>query len=234
VLAGVFTAWTVSALPFYPHGWALGLALAIAAVTMLRARLGLALALAVPVLPFGNVSAGLALVYAVLAAAWLVLCWHEPRGGLLFALGPALSPLAALGLVPLATSGLRAGVRRAAHAGVAVLVAAVVAGIRHVELPLTGTRPPLGIGVAGATDPLDVTGSLVRAAAAQPALVLEAAFFAAIAFAVPVARARGRWGVAGLGAAMLVLTVLAVPAAAAWPLVAAAWVTAAAAVVRVP
>jgi hypothetical protein len=236
-LAGVFTGWTASALPFFPHGWTVALALGVAALTAARARLGLAAALAVPVLPLGNVSLGLAVLYAGLAAAWLVVSWREPRGGLLFALGPALAPIAALGLVPLAVSGLRAGPRRAAQAALAVLAAGVVAGLRGASLPFTGHAPPLGVGVAGAGDPFDVAGSLARALAAQPALVLEAVAFAAVAFALPYARARGRWGAAALGAAMLALTLLTVPSAAAVPLVLAAWLTAAAVaapVVRVP
>ena len=185
-----------------------------------------------PVLPLGNVSLGLALLYALLAAGWLVLCWREPRGGLLFVLGPVLAPLAALGLVPLAASLLRAGPRRAAQAAVAVLVAGVVAGLRHASLPFTGARPPLGVGVAGSTNPLDVAGSLARAAAAHPALLVEAAAFAALPSRSRYAQARGRWGAAVLGAAMLVLTVLAVPSAAAAPLVAAAWLTATVVAVR--
>ena len=197
-----------------------------------RERLGLALALAVPVLPLGNVSLGLALLYGVLAAGLLVLCWREPRGGLLFVLGPVLAPLAALGLIPLAASTLRAGPRRAAQAALAVLVAGVVAGLRHTALPFTGARPPLGVGVAGSGNPLDVAGSLARAAAAHPVLLLEAAAFAAVALALPYAQARGRWGAAGLGAGMLALTVLAVPSAAAAPLVAAAWLTATVVAVR--
>src|SRR5438270_4536041 len=101
-LAGAFAAWTAAELPFYPHGAAPVLALAAAALTGFRARLGLAAALAVPVFPLGNVSLGLAVLYAALAAVWVVLCWREPRGGLLFALGPALAPLAALAPVPAA------------------------------------------------------------------------------------------------------------------------------------
>src|SRR5256885_1437368 len=158
---------------------------------------------------------GLAVLYAAIAAVWVVLCWREPRGGLLFALGPALAPLAALALVPLAASGLRAGWRRAAQACVAVLAAAVVAGVRGAALPFTGARPPLGLGVAGATDPLDVAGTLARAVGAHPALVLEAVALAAVAFALPHAQALGRWGAAGVGAAMLAFCVLAVPSAAA-------------------
>jgi hypothetical protein len=231
-LAGGFAGWTVAELPFYPSSWAFAFAVGAASVTALRPRLGLAVALAVPVLPLGNVSLGLAALYAVLAVAWIVLCWREPRGALLFALGPILVPLAALGLVPLAASGLRAGTRRAAQAAAAVLAAGVVAGIRGAALPFTGARPPLGIGVAGSTDPLDVAGTLMRAAAAHPALLIEAAVFAAIAVVLPYARARGRWGAVALGAAMLAATVLSVPSAQALPLVIAAWLTAAALMVR--
>jgi Protein kinase domain len=225
-LAALVAGWTATALPFFPHGWAAGLAVAAAAATVYRERLGLAVALAVPILPLGNVSLGLAVVYAVLAAGWLALDWREPRGGLLFALGPLLAPFGLIGLVPLATVGLRAAGRRAAQAGVAVLAAALVAGIRHVGLPVTGARAPLGLGVAGANDPLDVVGTVFRAATAQPALLFEAAAFVAVAALLPLARARGRWGAAGIGALMLAATLLPVPDAPALPLVAAAWITA--------
>jgi hypothetical protein len=228
-LAAGFAGWTAAALPFYPHAAVVPLALACAAVTAVRERAGLAAALAVPVLPLGNLSLGLALLYGALASGWLLLSWRQPRRGLLFSLGPALAPLAALGLVPLATAGLRGAPRRALQAAAAVLAAALVAGLRHVALPLTGAVAPLGVGVAGADDPVDVAGSLARAAGAHPALLLEAAGFAAVAAALPLARAHGRWGAAALGAAMLVLTVLVVPSAAPWPLVVAAWLTAAAA-----
>jgi eukaryotic-like serine/threonine-protein kinase len=231
-LAASFTGWTAAALPFFPHGWAFGLAALAAGVTACRPLAGLAVALAVPILPLGNVSAGLAVLYGVLALAWLVLSWREPRGGLLFALGPLLAPLSALGLVPLSAATLRAGPRRAAQAGVAVLVAAVVAGVRHAALPLVGSPAPLGLGVAGARDPFDVAGSLARAAASHPGLLIEALVFAAVALALPYAHARGRWGAAALGAVMLVATVLAVPTAPAVPLTAAAWLTAAAVTLR--
>jgi len=227
-LAAVFAGWSAAALPFYPAGWAAGLAVAAAAVTALRPRLGVAAALAVPVLPLGNVSTGLAVAYAALAALWVVLSWREPHDALLFAVGPLLAPLAALGLVPLAAWRVRSAPRRALQAAAAVVAAAVVAGVRGVPLPLTGASPPLGLGVAGAGDPLDVAGTLARAAAAHPALLVEAVVLAAIAVVLPFARLRGRWGAAGVGAAMLVLAVLAVPSAAAAPLVAAAWATAAA------
>jgi len=231
-LAAVFAGGSAEILPFYPHGWAVGLALLTGAVTAFGARTGLALALAVPVLPLGNVSLGLAIVYGALALAWLVLSWREPHGGLLFALGPLLAPASALALVPLAAATLRAGPRRAAQAGTAVLVAALVAGVRHVSLPLVDSLPPLGIGVAGARDPLDVAGSLGRAAMLHPVLPVEAAVFAAVALALPYAHARGRWGAAALGGLMLVATITADPSAPAVPLAFAAWLTAAAVALR--
>ncbi|HYA08362.1 MAG TPA: serine/threonine-protein kinase, partial [Gaiellaceae bacterium] len=231
-LAAAFAGGTAALLPFFPHGWALGLALACGALALVRERLGLALALAVPVLPLGNVSLGLAVLYGALAVAWFLLCRREPRSGLLFVLGPLLAPFAALGLFPLATVGVRGPGRRAALGAWAVLVAALTAGVRHAHLPLTGAAAPLGLGVAGANDPFDVAGSLVRAAVAQHALLVEAAAFAIVSLALPHARARGRWGAAGLGALMLVLTLLPAPSAAALPLAAAAWILAAFAALR--
>jgi hypothetical protein len=230
--AAIFAGWTASTMPFYPHGFAVGLAVIAASLTALRPRVGLALALAVPILPLGNVSLGLGVLYAVLALAWLAFSWREPRGGLLFVLGPLLAPLGALGVVPLAAATLRGGSRRAAQAALAVLVAALVAGLRHATLPLVGGPAPLGLGIAGARDPLDVAGSLSRAAAAHPGLLIEVAVFAAVAFALPYAHARGRWGAAVLGGAMLAAAVLAVPSAPVAPLAVAAWLTAAAVALR--
>jgi len=229
VLAAVFTAFTVVQLPFFPQSWTLPLALGIAAAAGLHPRVGLAAALAVPFFPLGNVSLGLAVVYAVCALGWLVLCWREPEYGLLFALGPVLAPVFALGLVPLAASTLRAGPRRAAQAGVAVLIAALAAGLRHTTLPLVGGLPPLGIGVAGAADPLDVLGTLGRALAGHPLLLVEAAGFAAVALVLPYAQARGRWGAAAIGSIVLLL---ALPSAQGISLAVAAWATAAAMVYR--
>jgi eukaryotic-like serine/threonine-protein kinase len=228
-LAAAFAAVTAIALPFYPHGWAFGLALAAGGAALARERLGLAVALAVPVFPLGNISLGLALLYSAFAAGWLLLSWREPRTGLLFGLGAALAPLAALGLMPLAAAGIRSTPRRAATAFAAVLTGAVSAGLRRGSLPFTGTRAPLGIGVAGASDPLDVAGSLARAAAAQPSLLLAAGILGLAAALFPYARARGLVGAAALGGGMLVLGLLAVPLAAVVPLAVAACVVGAAA-----
>jgi hypothetical protein len=231
-LAAAFAGFAAAELPFFPHGGALVLGLVAALATAVRPRLGLAVALAVPVLPLGNVSLGLALAYGLAAAGWIVLSWREPEWGLLFALGPALAVVGALGLLPLAVAGVRAAPRRGALAAAGVLAALVAAGLRRAALPLVGGRAPLGIGVGGANDPFDVMGSVGRALVAQPALLCESVAFAAIAAALPYVAARGRWGAAAIGAAMLVLTVLAVPSVHAVPLAVAAWLTAGAVALR--
>jgi hypothetical protein len=234
LLAAVLAGWTAAALPFYPHGWPFGLAVLAAAVTAYRERAGIALALAVPVLPLGNISFGLALLYAALAGAWLLVTWREPRAGLLFVLGPLLAPVAALGLLPLATARVRAAPLRGLTVILGVLTAALAAGIRHVSLPLIGGPAPLGLGIAQARDPLDVAGSLARAAGDHPPLLLEACALALVAVALPHARPRGRWAAAALGAGMIVLTVAAVPSAAAVPLLLASWAIAAFTALRAP
>jgi eukaryotic-like serine/threonine-protein kinase len=234
VLAALLAGWTSSALPFYPHGWPVLLALVALAATLLRERAGIVLALAVPVLPLGNISLGLALLYAGLAAGWLLVTRREPRATLLFVIGPLLAPIAALGLLPLAAARTRTAPLRALAVAIGVLTAALVAGIRHAALPLVGGPAPLGLGVAGARDPFDVAGSLARAAGAQPSLLLETCALALVALALPHARTRGRWAAAGLGAGMIVLTVAAVPNAAALPLLLAAWAIAAVTALRAP
>jgi hypothetical protein len=234
VLAALLAGWTSSALPFYPHGWPVLLAFVAFAATLLRERAGIALALAIPVLPLGNISLGLALLYAALAAGWLLVTWREPRAALLFVVGPLLAPIAALGLLPLAAARIRSGPLRALGVAIGVLTAALAAGIRHAALPLVGGPAPLGLGLAGARDPFDVAGSIARAAGAHPALLLETCALALVALALPHARARGRWAAATLGAGMIVLTVAAVPSAAALPLLLAAWAIAAVTALRAP
>ena len=234
VLAALLAGWTSSALPFYPPSWPVLLALVALATTLLRERAGIALALAVPVLPLGNISLGLAVLYAALAAGWLLVTRREPRAALLFVIGPLLAPVAALGLLPLVVARVRSAPLRMLIVALGVLTAALAAGIRQVALPLVGGPAPLGLGVAGARDPFDVAGSLARAAGAHPALLLETCALALVALALPHARARGRWAAAALGAGMIVLTVAAVPSAAALPLLLAAWAIAAVTALRAP
>ena len=104
----------------------------------------------------------------------------------------------------------------------------MVAGLRHARLPFDGSLPPLGLGVAGSNRPSAVAGALWAQLAAHPELVAEAVVIAAAAVALPYVRRRGPWPAAAFGAAFLAATALAAPAAAVLPLVAAAWLTAAA------
>ena len=208
------------ALPFYPTGWAPALAAAAAFAAFRSPRAGLALALAAPVLPLGNHALGLALLYGVLALAWLALSWRDARWGLAFLAGPALAAVGLLALVPLAVAGASGPVRRAAHTLAAVSVAAIVAGLRGIELPFAqGTAPPLDL--AGAESAAGAARSLVEAV--PPGLALSACGLAAVAAALPYARTP--WRIAGIGVALLAATLLLVPAAPAVPLVLAAWLT---------
>jgi hypothetical protein len=223
--AGLFAGWTAAALPFFPALFAPLLGLLAFGLTLVRPRLGLALALAVPLLPLGNISSGLALVYGALACIWLALSWRAPREGLFLALGPLLAPVAALGLLPLAAQSVRSRPRRVLQVTAAVLLAAVVAGLRHAPLPFTGTAPPRGLGIAGSEDPFAVAAALWRALLAHPTLLLEAVALAAAAVVLPLARERGLWAIAGLGAGLIAVTLLPAPSVAAAPLVVAAWAT---------
>jgi eukaryotic-like serine/threonine-protein kinase len=232
VLAAAFVMWTAWALPFYPGGWQIALAVLAGGAVYLRPRAGLAFTLAVPILPLGNFAAGAAALYAVVALLLLALSWHEPRTGPFFVLGPLAAPIAALGLLPLAALTMRSPVRRAAQVGVAVLAAGLVAGIRGSPLPFDGAAPPSDLGLAASGDPFAVLSALWAALASRPALWVEAIVLAAVAALLPYARARGPWALAALGAAFLVAALLAVPAVAAAPIAVAVWATCAAVAVR--
>jgi hypothetical protein len=223
--AALFAGWTATALPFYPSLAVPLLALLAGAATLARPRLGLAFALAVPVLPLGNISSGLAVLYGVIACCWLAASWRAPRDGLFLALGPLLAPVLALGLLPLAAQGIRGTARRTLQVVAAVLLAALVAGLRHASLPFTGSTPPRGLGITGSDDPVAVGVALLHSLQAHPALLLEAAVLAAAGVAIPYVRDRGLWWIAGLGAAMIAAALLPAPAVAAVPLVLAAWTT---------
>ena len=102
-LAGSYAAGGAALLPFYPDHGALPIGLAAAGLTAVAPRLGLAFALAVPIFPLGNVSLGLAVLYAAAAAAAWV--------GLVATRGPARRALVAAAGVVLLTAVL--AVRRA-------------------------------------------------------------------------------------------------------------------------
>ena len=227
-LAGIASGWVALRLPFYPAGWPLPLAAAAAALGFAAPRAGLLFALTVAFFPLANISLGLAVVYALVAAAWVALTWKDARAGLLLAAGPLLAPLAALALVPLAAQLARGRARRAATAAAAVLLAALIAGVRKAPLPFDGSMPPLGLGVAGSSRPAAVGHAIAAQASAHPVLLAEAAILAAAAAFLPHVRRKGPWPAVIFGTALLAATALAAPAAAVLPLIAAAWVTAAA------
>ena len=232
VLAGLFAAWAAWEIPFFPSGWPVALGALAAGAAAVRPRIGLAFALAIPVLPLGNIALALALVYACVAVLMLVLAWREPESGLLFAVGPVLAPLAALGLMPVLTLPVRSGARRAAQAAAAVLTAGIVAGVRHASSPFDGSTAPRQLGLAGSDSATATASVLWLAILSRPALPVEALVLAAAAVLLPHARSRGLWAVAGLGGAMLAATLLPVPDVAAIPLVVSVWATCAAVALR--
>jgi hypothetical protein len=189
-------------LPFWPPGFVALLALAAGAAAWRSPRAGLAVALFVPVFPLGNVSQAAAVAYSVLALCWLALCWRDARAGLLFVAGPVLASLGGLALLPLAVQPARGPVRKAAHAFVGVLAAALVLGLRGSELPLTG-QPAGNLGIDGSERISDIAN--------------------ACAVALPHARRHGLWGIATLGATQLALVLLAAPSLAAFPVVWGTW-----------
>jgi Protein kinase domain len=227
VLAGIVTGWVSSALPFYPAGWPLGLAIVAATLSFAAPRAGLALALASAILPLGNISSGLGIVYAALALGWLALSWNDARNGLLAAIGPLLAPFGGLGLVPLAAQVARGPVRRVAQAAAAVVLAAVVAGFRQTPLPFAGSAAPLGLGIDGSSRPGAVLTALWQALLDHPAVLGGALVLGCATAALPYLRHRGPWPAAAYGAAFMVATVLVAPAVAVVPLIGAAWLTAA-------
>jgi eukaryotic-like serine/threonine-protein kinase len=222
LLAAAVTGWSTAALPFYPSGWSLGLALLAGGLTVLRPRAGLALALAAPVFPLGNLSEGVALLYAAAASIWLALSWRSPREALLPAIGPLLGPLSLLGLLPLLLGTVTSTTRRALYGATAVVLAAIVAGIRRSPLPLTGEGPP-PVPLAGLDGPAEAARRLVDAL--PPVLAFEALVLALASALLPYVARRGLWELAGFGAVLMAALLLPDPRIAALPAIAAVWLT---------
>jgi hypothetical protein len=209
-------------LPFYPQGWQWGLALLAAALTAFRPRLGLAFALATAVLPLGNASLGVAIAYSAAAVAWLVATWRRPEEGLLAAAGPVLASVGALSLAPLAVLHVRNPIWRGIHTALAVVLAALVAGIAGARLPLSA-RGVTPLGLEGSDDAGAVLTALGRGLVARPEVPLTALVLALVAALLPLAAARSLWPVAGLAAAALAALLLPVAAVQALPVVAGIW-----------
>jgi eukaryotic-like serine/threonine-protein kinase len=201
-LAGTSAFLGATLLPFWPGVLVAAIALGAALAAWVQPRIGLAIALAAPIFPLGNLSEGAATLYGALAVVWLLACWRDARGGLLFVAGPLLAPLGLLALVPLAVQPARGLVLRALQAGTAVLAAALLAGIGGMPLPLSGEpAEPFGL---SPLDSAQETGlALVHALAAEPVLLAGALVAAIAAALLPLARRHWRYGVLALGTALL-------------------------------
>ena len=218
-LAAAYAGGGAALLPFYPRGGPLLLALVAGAVALRAPRAGVAVALAVPLLPLGNIALGLALAYGIVAAAWLAAFARAPRDSLLFLAGPLLAPFGLLAAVPLAAQRAQGTARRAATAVTATLAAGAVAAVARTPFPVGGAPPALPLRETARPDA--ALDRLVDALAAWPALALLALVLAAATLALPAARSRGLWAIAGWGSALVAAAVL-LPALAG-PAVDAAW-----------
>jgi hypothetical protein len=225
-LAAITAGIGATLLPFWPPALVVAIVLAAASVAAVRPRLGLVIALAAPVFPLGNVAQGAALVYGGFAIGWVVFAWGDARKGLLFVVGPVLALFGALALAPLAVQPARGPLRRAVQGAIAVLAAALTAGVAGDDLPFTHAPAHLGIG-ASAT-PGDIALELQLALTGAPALIVATVLVGAAAAILPWARARSPYGVALVAAVVVVGTLATGPAIASVPLVVAVWGCAAA------
>ena len=221
-LTGLAAGLGAASLPFYPTGWPYLIGVVAAATAALRPRAGLAIALAAPILPLGNLSLGLAVAYAAFAVLWLAVFAREPGWGGLPALGALLGPIGALALAPAAALRVRSPLRRAVAAAGIVLAGAAAAGMRGAALPFAGDAPA-SLGVTGTDSARGAAQAVVGLLASHPGLAAAAGALAVAAALLPLARKRGPWAVAGLGAAIVPVMLLPFPSVDALPVVAGAW-----------
>jgi eukaryotic-like serine/threonine-protein kinase len=207
--AALFAGWSSSALPFYPAHWPILLAACAFLLSLAGPRAGLTLALTVPVFPLGNYALALATLYIPVALVWLACSWRDPESGLLLALGPLLAPLGALGFLPLAVQRARGPLRRAGQACAGVLAAGAATGVTHIGR----------LGLAQDRGILTAAGALWRALLEHPAYPAQIVAFGLAAAALGSARARGRFAIGGLGAAVLVIVLVPTRAVAPLPVV---------------
>jgi len=222
VLAAVTAAVGGSLLPFWPPGLLALLAIGAGLTTIWAPRLGLAIALFTPLFAFGNLSSGAATAYGIVALGLLALGWHDARAGLTFVAGSFLVLLGGIALVPLAVQPARGPVRRAIHAALAVLTAALVAGLRGGALPLTEAHVG-NLGVTGSDHAGTVAQALLTTLSDNPAIVTTALVVAVSGALLPLARRRGRIGVATLCLGQAALILLAAPAISPTPIVLGSW-----------
>jgi serine/threonine-protein kinase len=224
-LAGVTALLGATLLPFWPGVLVAAIVAGAALAAWLDPRIGLAVALAAPVFPLGNLSQGAAVAYGAFAIALLALCWRDARAGLLLVAGPLLAPIGLLALVPLVVQPARGAVRRAALAGLAVLAAALVAGVAGGELPLASGRAP-SVGISPLDTGPEIAGAVTRALLGEPVLLAGALAASLAAAILPTVRRRWKYGVLAVGTALVVGSVAAGASVAAIPVVALVWAVA--------
>jgi hypothetical protein len=203
LLAAAYAGASAWLLPFFPSSWPLLLAALAATISLAIPPAGLAFALAMPILPLGNLSLGLAAVYAVFAVGWFATFARHSRVGLLFLLAPALAPAQALVLVPALLRSARGPVRRALLAAAAVPAAAIVAGLTQGPLPFTGDKAPESLGVAGSAEPMEVLGALTSFLTDRPVIWIEAVVIVAAAITAPYVGRWRLWGICAWGAVFM-------------------------------
>ena len=210
-------------LPFWTPGLLALLTVSAALATIRMPRLGLALALFAPLFPLGNLSSGAAVAYGVAAVVVLALGWGDARAGLAFVVGPLLALTGGVALVPLAVQPARGVVRHAAQAILAVLAAALYAGLRGWSLPLTHAAVG-NLGLAGTAHPAVVAQSLWTTLLDNRPILICAVVFGLSAALLPLARRRGRLGVSILSLGQALLIVVVAPSIAATPIVIGSWI----------
>ena len=232
-LTGIAAIGGAAVLPFWPPGL-IAVIGCIAVLTALRSpRLGLTIVLAAPLFPLGNAAEAAAVVYGALALAWLVLFWRDARAGVLPALGALLAPLGLLALMPLAAQPAIALWRRSLVAFTGVLVAAAVAGLQGVPLPVDDAVVG-DLGVGGSERPVDVVTATLQSLTAADGILATAVVLAVVTAAIPYARSRGTWGVAVLCAGQLAGLLLLAPATSGSWVVVGTWLLGAALLVPLP
>jgi hypothetical protein len=221
-LAAVTAAIGGALLPFWTPGLLALLSVGAGLATIWAPRLGLAIALFTPLFAFGNLSSGAATMYGVVALALLALGWNDARAGLTFVAGSFLVLCGGVALVPLVVQPARGPVRRAIHAMLAVLTAALVAGLRGGSLPLTGAHVG-DLGVTGSKHAGTVAQALVTTLSDNGAIVSTGLVVALSGALLPFARRHGRIGVATLCLGQAALILLAAPMLSSTSIVLGSW-----------
>ena len=185
-LAGVIV-WAVSgALPAYPAGWRLPLAVAALAVWALVPAGGLAFLLGALAFPMFNVSAAVGAVYLLGALAALLLARARPVTALWPVLGAMLAPLYLALLAPFCAPllGRLRGTLTAAWAGLATCAFLVLTGTGGSPFTFFQPASRAAARIAG-SDGFVATLAATVSVVFSPEALLQAGLWAAVAVALP-------------------------------------------------